>query len=300
MNTQILKRYFYVLVTLFSVLLSVSAHAERTVTYYHTDVLGSIVAATDEGGDVVWRKTYDPYGNEVTERPDGEEVEHQAYTGKPYDDETGLVYLNQRYYDPQIRRFMGIDPVGFTPSSPTSFNRYAYANNNPYKYTDPDGRFPFLIPVVIFIAKEVAAEAASQATGGLSDYLSFRKLGQKALKKGALELKNFRKINNDGTLATKGGDLVLHRRGAVDSSKLLKNQAAAAEKHLKEKVHGVSVSTSSKPGKPGQVVRCATCNEIEQAGFKVHKTGNDPNHFTVELPKPVTKEVSKKFNEVFK
>ena len=146
MNTQILKRYFYVLVALFSVLLSVPAHAERTVTYYHTDVLGSIVAATDEGGDVVWRKTYDPYGNEVIETGESSQnnvngdLEVQTYTGKPYDEETGLVYLNQRYYDPQIRRFMGIDPVGFRVDTPVSFNRYAYANNNPYKFVDPDGR----------------------------------------------------------------------------------------------------------------------------------------------------------------
>ena len=146
MNTQIMKRYFYVLVALFSVLLSVPAHAERTVTYYHTDVLGSIVAATDEGGDVVWRKTYDPYGNEVIEPGESNQnnvngdLEVQTYTGKPYDEETGLVYLSQRYYDPQIRRFMGIDPVGFRVDTPVSFNRYAYANNNPYKFVDPDGR----------------------------------------------------------------------------------------------------------------------------------------------------------------
>ena len=98
--------------------------------------------------------------------------------------------------------------------------------------------------------------------------------------------------------ATKGGDK-LFRRGARDSSKLLKNQAQAAEKS-KIGIHGVSVSSSSATSKVGQVVRCATCKDIESAGFKVHKTGRDPNHFTVELPKPVTKEVSKKFNDVFK
>jgi len=56
------------------------------------------------------------------------------------DDGTGLVYLGQRYYDPELRRFMGIDPVGFKATNPASFNRYTYANNNPYKFVDPDGR----------------------------------------------------------------------------------------------------------------------------------------------------------------
>ncbi len=43
--------------------------------------------------------------------------------------------------------------------------RYAYANNNPYKYVDPDGRVPLLIPVVVFIAKEVAGEVFERTTG---------------------------------------------------------------------------------------------------------------------------------------
>ncbi len=46
----------------------------------------------------------------------------------------------QRYYDPVIGRFYSNDPVGFTASNQMMFNRYAYANNNPYKYNDPDGR----------------------------------------------------------------------------------------------------------------------------------------------------------------
>lgn len=45
--------------------------------------------------------------------------------------------MQQRYYDPIIGRFMGNDPIGFRDVY--SFNRYAYANNNPYRYVDPDG-----------------------------------------------------------------------------------------------------------------------------------------------------------------
>ena len=46
--------------------------------------------------------------------------------------------MQARYYDPVIGRFYSNDPVGF--KGVHSFNRYAYANNNPYKYVDPDGR----------------------------------------------------------------------------------------------------------------------------------------------------------------
>ncbi len=97
----------------------------------------------------------------------------------------------------------------------------------------------------------------------------------------------------------KGGVQLLYRRGARDSSKLLKNQAQAAEKSSIG-IHGVSVSSSSVTTRVGQLVRCASCSQLEKAGFKVHKTGRDPNHYTVELPSPVTKEVSKAFNDVFK
>jgi RHS repeat-associated protein len=53
---------------------------------------------------------------------------------------TGLSYMQQRYYDPVAMRFLSVDPVA---ASPLSFNRYWYANDNPYKYIDPDGREVF-------------------------------------------------------------------------------------------------------------------------------------------------------------
>ncbi|RDV25095.1 RHS repeat-associated core domain-containing protein [Alteromonas aestuariivivens] len=50
------------------------------------------------------------------------------------------MYMQARYYDPVIGRFYSNDPIGFRDVH--SFNRYAYANNNPYRYTDPTGRIP--------------------------------------------------------------------------------------------------------------------------------------------------------------
>ena len=90
---------------------------------------------------------------------------------------------------------------------------------------------------------------------------------------------------------------LLFRRGASDTKALLQRDAQAAEDVLG--VHGVSVSTSP-AAKAGQVVRCATCSSVEAAGFKVQQTGKDLNHHTVELPKPVTSEVVRIWNELFK
>jgi RHS repeat-associated protein len=65
-----------------------------------------------------------------------------GYTGHVEDHDLKLTYMQQRYYDPVIGRFYSNDPVGFSADKPMMFNRYAYANNNPYRYIDPDGRKP--------------------------------------------------------------------------------------------------------------------------------------------------------------
>ena len=109
-----------------------------TVTYYHPDALGSPVAATDETGTVIWREAYQPYGTRLRrENKDGNTL---WFSGKPTDELYGLSYFGARWYSPAIGRFMAMDPVGVKAGNVHSFNRYAYANNNPYRYVDPDGR----------------------------------------------------------------------------------------------------------------------------------------------------------------
>lgn len=132
-------------------LCSVSAHAvvDSYTTYYHTDLNASPILATDENGAEIWRESFNPYGTRrIDSLKSGEN--QQWYTGKR-EDSTGLVYLGARFYDPEIGRFLSVDPVHFVEESPTSFNRYAYGNNSPYSYVDPDGELPILllIPLVV-------------------------------------------------------------------------------------------------------------------------------------------------------
>jgi RHS repeat-associated protein len=72
------------------------------------------------------------------------------------------MYMQARYYDPVIGRFYSNDPVGtlghLYDGNVQGFNRYAYANNNPYKYTDPDGRTP--VHAVAFGIRACASNAA--------------------------------------------------------------------------------------------------------------------------------------------
>ncbi len=115
---------------------ALAAHAGDIVTYVHTDRLGNPVAKTDSTGAVIWRQSYTPYG-ETDQQPD---PDGPGYTGHRHDAATGLVYMQARYYDPRIGRFLSPDPVTYAPGRAAFFNRYWYASGNPYKYTDPDGR----------------------------------------------------------------------------------------------------------------------------------------------------------------
>lgn len=114
-------------------------------SYYHNDHLGSPVAVTDERGDLLWRAHFRPYG-ERQESPADAAFGNIGYTGHTQDADSGLVYMQARYYDPVIGRFMAIDPVEVNPESPISFNRYAYANSNPMRFIDPDGRMSKELP----------------------------------------------------------------------------------------------------------------------------------------------------------
>jgi RHS repeat-associated protein len=110
--------------------------AGTTVQYSHSDALGSPVARTSAAGTVLTRTRYEPYGMTAA----GTNPSGIGFTGHVNDTNTGLVYMQQRYYDPVAGRLLSIDPVVTDAVTGDSFNRYAYANNNPHRYTDPDGR----------------------------------------------------------------------------------------------------------------------------------------------------------------
>lgn len=118
-------------------LIAAPACARDTVYYYISDSLHSEVTVTDQNRNVVEQTYYAPYG-EVLNRPlrDG-----PGYTGHEEDPGTGLVYMQQRYYCPECGRFLSTDPVGVNPATGANFNRYAYAKDNPYRYTDPFGEY---------------------------------------------------------------------------------------------------------------------------------------------------------------
>lgn len=116
----------------------VAAPAGAQVQYIHTDALGSVVAVTDANRNVIERREFAPYGDQLN-APAADRG--PGYTGHVEDGLTGLTYMQQRYYDPAIGRFLSVDPVGPLSNPINHFGRYHYAANNPYRYVDPDGRY---------------------------------------------------------------------------------------------------------------------------------------------------------------
>lgn len=151
------------------------AHGQQTVRYIHTDSLGSVVAVTNEQGAVVERREYEPYGYQQTPVV----ADGPGYTGHVQDAATGLTYMQQRYYDPKIGRFLSVDPVTMLDiGDARHFNRFAYAYNSPYNYTDPDGRCPWcVVGAVIGVAANMTAQMLS-AEGSMSERLSQVEVGQ--------------------------------------------------------------------------------------------------------------------------
>jgi RHS repeat-associated protein len=122
---------------------------ELGTTYYHHDLQGNVVAASDGLGQVNYTESYLPYGSRQVNSPASAVAQTNGnrlwFHGKAQDEATGLQYFGARYYDPVLGRFMGVDPVGFDDGNIHSFNRFAYGNNNPYRYLDPDGHHPVVI-----------------------------------------------------------------------------------------------------------------------------------------------------------
>jgi RHS repeat-associated protein len=102
-------------------------------SHFLIDTLGSPVAVTDNAGAVQTEYTYEPFGK-TTFSGTSNSSSYQ-YTGRE-NDGTGLYYYRNRYYHPQLQRFISEDPIEFGGGG---FNRYPYVGNNPLRYIDPFG-----------------------------------------------------------------------------------------------------------------------------------------------------------------
>lgn len=128
--------------------------------FFQPDINGSTLTSTWAGGGLMFKEGYEPYGTQI--KGTAAAWTQQAFAGQKQD-APDLVYMGGRFYNPQIGRFWSMDPKEADPSDLHSLNRYAYGNNNPYRYVDPDGRSPLDLA---FLAVDVFRLGTALYTGG--------------------------------------------------------------------------------------------------------------------------------------
>jgi len=134
--------------------------AAAGVFYFtYTDHLGNISAMSTTAGVYVAdsRAWYDPFGAFISDPtvnpPDvnpvpssNPAISNHGFTGHRHNNtgtnNLGLIYMNARYYMPEIGRFISPDTIVPDPTNPQSYNRYSYVLNLPMNYTDPTGHRP--------------------------------------------------------------------------------------------------------------------------------------------------------------
>lgn len=119
--------------------------------FYLKDHLGTVNEIIDGAGNLVQRYVYSSFGK-ILRLEDGNAQEistpivenFYTFTGREFDQESGLNYYRARYYDSTLGRFLSADPHPGVVSSPVSFNsKYIYGNNDPMNRVDPMGTFNF-------------------------------------------------------------------------------------------------------------------------------------------------------------
>ena len=142
-----------------------SVSGAQTAVYEYDD-LGQLITETIGTGydQVIIRYTYDAWGKLLTSAGDMADVNPLRYRGYYYDAETSLYYLQSRYYDPEVCRFINTDSFATTDiDGVLSANMFAYCENNPVINEDPTGAIA--LTTLILIGSAVFGVATALYTG---------------------------------------------------------------------------------------------------------------------------------------
>ena len=139
--------------------------------YYIKNTQNDIVGILDNNLNQIVRYEYgswgkitsikDANGNEITSSTHIGKINPYKYRSYRYDEETGLYYLNSRYYNSEWGRFINAD--GQLNNTILGSNLYAYCENNPVNMIDPDGNFSIsaLINTIVNVAQKVVSQIAT-------------------------------------------------------------------------------------------------------------------------------------------
>lgn len=143
--------------------------------FLHKDYLGSILAISDEEGNLVQEVHFDAWGRLAA---GGSNLLDRGYTSHEHFEDIGIIHMNGRLYDPLLRRFLNADENIQDPYNTQVYNKYAYVINNPLIYNDPSGEIfgidDLIISAIIIGAMISAGTYAVQAfLAGSWNWLDF-------------------------------------------------------------------------------------------------------------------------------
>ena len=162
--------------------------------YFDRNIKGDVIGIYNASGTRIAKYSYDSWGNaKLTTLSSNNFSAYNPirYRGYYYDAESGLYFLNARYYNPTWRRFISPDDTAYLdPETPNGLNLYAYCNNDPVNFSDPSGCFAWgaiLAGAVIGGIIGAGFEIANQikTNGWDSDYWDIESIGT-ALLNGAI------------------------------------------------------------------------------------------------------------------
>lgn len=173
----------------------------------HADHLGTARAGTAVGGTLLFEDFHTPFGESLI-HPDATD-DQGDYTGHIRDKATGLTYMQARYQDPLIGRFLSIDPVTFMDTGDTGyFNRYSYTLNDPINFQDPTGKYRCKKSACPTVDKYVARLKESRESSKIGSKeralidRSINAIGEKG-KKGTPKIKLDKKLKSAGEFTGK-------------------------------------------------------------------------------------------------
>ncbi|QTD36385.1 VCBS repeat-containing protein [Polaribacter batillariae] len=148
--------------------------------YLHRDYLGSILAISDNGANVIEQRQFGAWGEVDKFKKGNSEIDFKhdttllsrGYTGHEHFIGVALIHMNGRMYDAKLGRFLSPDNYIQEPFNTQNFNRYGYVLNNPLKYTDQSGE--------LFIVAALIGALISVTTNGIINLIDGRPFFQGA------------------------------------------------------------------------------------------------------------------------
>ena len=128
--------------------------SRQAIAKYRYDAWGKLISMTDASGAALGENTIG------ARNP-------LRYRGYIYDSETGFYYLQSRYYDPVVHRFINADGYVSTGTGFNGYNMYAYCGNNPINRIDPEGQswiVALIVTAVVAVCAGTLSGCSSQAT----------------------------------------------------------------------------------------------------------------------------------------